>query len=224
MKKTAAAKKARKAQAQAQVQALAEASASVPTSNDTSEPTGSTTQRALVDPNASREVIDIVTQDTRINPEVSNPGEEDNNDDDDDDDDDDANEEPQVQADSVGDSNTVFQQAAPESSSSTLPSSSSRPNDSPPAPSEPPKKRRRKTKSNPTGETVSDNENDDDLPSTLDPDDPEHFALLSTLLKVWLQRSLKEEDIVRGQELLEKYLTQLPEASLDLLRSTYFTP
>lgn len=75
----------------------------------------------------------------------------------------------------------------------------------------PPRKRRRKAPANPSGEGDEDSDDDADIPSSLDPEDAAHFALLSTALKLWLQRSLTTNDINLGQEYMEEYLGKLVE-------------
>lgn len=51
---------------------------------------------------------------------------------------------------------------------------------------------------------------DEDLPSTLSPEDPEHFCLLSMALKCWLRRSISIENVEMGQQFIEEYLRKLP--------------
>lgn len=46
----------------------------------------------------------------------------------------------------------------------------------------------------------------DDLPSTLSPDDPEHFCKLSMAVRFWMHRSITESDIEMGQKFMESYL------------------
>ena len=49
----------------------------------------------------------------------------------------------------------------------------------------------------------------EDLPSTLHPDDPSNFLLLCSALKVWIQRTVTDSDITEGENLMEDYLKQL---------------
>lgn len=52
---------------------------------------------------------------------------------------------------------------------------------------------------------------DDDGPEKLSPDDPAHFLLLSMTLKLWIRREITEEQIQSGQDSLLQYLNGLIE-------------
>lgn len=59
-------------------------------------------------------------------------------------------------------------------------------------------------------ENAGDDSDDDELPSILSPDDPEHLCLLSMALKCWLRRSITVQQVKTGQAYMEEYLAKLP--------------
>lgn len=73
-------------------------------------------------------------------------------------------------------------------------------------------KRKRKSKAS---ENVSDDE-DDDLPSCLHPDDPENFLKLCRALRILVSRRVTDEEIDEADKLMREYCTELIEVSVFL--------